>query len=306
MKRFDQIMGDSNQLFKRIAKIKHDVVNDHDVKQFLEQHQAELTNAMIDEDLNVLQEYKDQQKHYDGHSFNDCPNFVKGHVPELYIDNQHIKILYLPCPCKVKHDEEKYNAQLITSHHMQRDTLNAKLKDIYLKGKRLEVARAADDICNAIANQDANIKGMYLHGEFGTGKSFILGAIANQLKTKKIPSTIIYLPEFIRTLKSGFKDGTFETKLAKVREANILMLDDIGAEEITPWVRDEIIGPILHYRMVQELPTFFSSNYNFKELQHHLSVTRDGTELTKAARIMERIKTLATPYYLDGENYRDV
>ena len=84
------------------------------------------------------------------------------------------------------------------------------------------------------------------------------------------------------------------------------MLDDIGAEEITPWVRDEIIGPILHYRMVQELPTFFSSNYNFKELQHHLSVTRDGTELTKAARIMERIKTLATPYYLDGENYRDV
>ena len=306
MKRFDQIMGDSNQLFKRIAKIKHDVVNDHDVKQFLEQHQAELTNAMIDEDLNVLQEYKDQQKHYDGHSFNDCPNFVKGHVPELYIDNQHIKIRYLPCPCKVKHDEEKYNAQLITSHHMQRDTLNAKLKDIYLKGKRLEVARAADDICNAIANQDANIKGMYLHGEFGTGKSFILGSIANQLKTKKIPSTIIYLPEFIRTLKSGFKDGTFETKLAKVREANILMLDDIGAEEITPWVRDEIIGPILHYRMVQELPTFFSSNYNFKELQHHLSVTRDGTELTKAARIMERIKTLATPYYLDGENYRDV
>lgn len=306
MKRFDQIMGDSNQLFKRIAKIKHDVVNDHDVKQFLEQHQAELTNAMIDEDLNVLQEYKDQQKHYDGHSFNDCPNFVKGHVPELYIDNQHIKIRYLPCPCKVKHDEEIYNAQLITSHHMQRDTLNAKLKDIYLKGKRLEVARAADDICNAIANQDANIKGMYLHGEFGTGKSFILGAIANQLKTKKIPSTIIYLPEFIRTLKSGFKDGTFETKLAKVREANILMLDDIGAEEITPWVRDEIIGPILHYRMVQELPTFFSSNYNFKELQHHLSVTRDGTELTKAARIMERIKTLATPYYLDGENYRDV
>lgn len=306
MKRFNQIMGDSDQLSKRIAKIKHDVVNDHDVKQFLEQHQAELTNAMIDEDLNVLQEYKDQQKHYDGHSYNDCPNFVKGHVPELYIENQHIKIRYLPCPCKIKHDEEKYNAQLITSHHMQRDTLNAKLKDIYLKGKRLEVARAADDICNAIANHDSDIKGMYLHGEFGTGKSFILGAIANQLKTKKIPSTIIYLPEFIRTLKSGFKDGTFESKLAKVREANILMLDDIGAEEITPWVRDEIIGPILHYRMVQELPTFFSSNLNFKELQHHLSVTRDGTELTKAARIMERIKTLATPYYLDGENYRDV
>ena len=41
-----------------------------------------------------------------------------------------------------------------------------------------------------------------------------------------------------------------------MREANILMLDDIGAEEVTPWVRDEVIGPLLHYRMVHELPTF--------------------------------------------------
>ncbi len=57
----------------------------------MEAHRAELTNAMIDEDLNVLQEYKDQQKHYDGHKFADCPNFVKGHVPELYVDNNRIK-----------------------------------------------------------------------------------------------------------------------------------------------------------------------------------------------------------------------
>ena len=48
---------------------------------------------MIDEDLNILQEYKDQEKHYDGHAFKDCPNFVKGHVPELYVENQHIKFV---------------------------------------------------------------------------------------------------------------------------------------------------------------------------------------------------------------------
>ena len=51
---------------------------------------------MIDEDLNVLQEYKDQQKVYDGHRYDDCPNFVKGHVPELYIENERIKLdIYL-------------------------------------------------------------------------------------------------------------------------------------------------------------------------------------------------------------------
>ena len=54
-----------------------------------------------------------------------------------------------------------------------------------------------------------------MYGPFGTGKSFILGAVANQLKSKKISSTIVYLPEFIRTLKGGFKDGSFEKKLER-------------------------------------------------------------------------------------------
>ncbi|MGT2397893.1 hypothetical protein ACVPOR_07540 [Staphylococcus aureus] len=48
------------------------------------------------------------------------------------------------------------------------------------------------------------MKGLYLYGPFGRG-SFILGAIANQLKSKKVRSTIIYLPEFIRTLKVALK-----------------------------------------------------------------------------------------------------
>lgn len=305
MKSFKNIMGSTPDIEKRIKKIKQDVINDSDVNQFLTLHHNEITNTMIDEDLNVLQEFKDQQKYYDGHSFENCPNFVKGHVPELYIENERIKIRYLPCPCKIKYDEERFNSKLITSHHMQRDTLNAKLKDIFMDNReRLDIAMAADEICTSLAKSE-KVKGLYLYGPFGTGKSFILGAIANQLKSEKISSTIVYLPEFIRTLKSGFKDGSFEKKLQRVRESNILMLDDIGAEEVTPWVRDEVIGPLLHYRMVHELPTFFSSNFDYSELEHHLSMTRDGSEKTKAARIIERIKTLSTPYYLEGQNYRN-
>ena len=56
------------------------------------------------------------------------------------------------------------------------------------------------------------------------------------------------MPEYIRSLKNGFKDGSYEQRLARIREAGILMLDDIGAEEVTPWVRDEIID--LYYIIV--------------------------------------------------------
>ncbi|PAK91204.1 primosomal protein DnaI, partial [Brevibacterium casei] len=86
-------------------------------------------------------------------------NFVKGHVPELYIENERIKIRYLPCPCKVKYDEERLNSQLITSHHMQRDTLNAKIKDIYTTGRnRLDIAMQVNDICKKLINGE-NVKG---------------------------------------------------------------------------------------------------------------------------------------------------
>ena len=120
---------------------------------------------------------------------------------------------------------------------------------------------------------------MYIHGPFGTGKSFILGAIANQLKAKSVASTIVYLPEYIRTLKSGFRDGSYETKLQRIREANILMIDDIGAEEVTPWIRDWTIITLSHGSRTTNV---FSSNLNFEELEHHLSITREGAEETKA------------------------
>ncbi|QLK85954.1 primosomal protein DnaI [Staphylococcus sp. 17KM0847] len=306
MKPFSQIMGDNDAILKRIEKIKKQVLADDDVKAFLLEHQSEVTNAMIENDLNILQEFKDQQKDYtDHHTYETCPNFVKGHIPELYIENQRIKIRYKPCPCKIRHDEERLAHSMITSFHMHPDTLNAKLQDVYLdRRNRLDLAMQFQALIEDIAAHKS-VKGFYLHGPFGTGKSFILGAIANELKEHRIPTTIIYVPEFIRTLKNGFKDGSTDKKIEQVRKAQVLILDDIGAEDMTPWVRDEVLGPVLHYRMIQELPTFFSSNMNFEELESHIARTKNGIEWTKAKRIMERIKALSQPYQLEGENYRN-
>lgn len=75
---------------KRFNKLKASISGSR-CKSILAAHQSEVTNRMIEEDLNILQEYKDQQKRYDGtHTYENCPNFVKGHIPELYIDQQHI------------------------------------------------------------------------------------------------------------------------------------------------------------------------------------------------------------------------
>ncbi|KIX89945.1 primosomal protein DnaI [Staphylococcus microti] len=306
MKSFNQIMGSNDAIQKRIEKIKQDVIKDPDVKAFLEAHQAEVTNAMIENDLNILQEYRDQQKHYtDNHTYENCPNFVKGHIPELYIEHNRIKIRYNPCPCKIRHDEARIANSMITSFHMHPDTLNAKLEDVHMdRRNRLELAMQFKALIDDIV-AEKSVKGFYLYGALGTGKSFILGAIANELKDHHVPTTIIYVPEFIRLLKNGFKDGSTAKRIEQIRNAKVLILDDIGAEDMTPWVRDEVLGPILHYRMIQEMPTFFSSNLDFDQLEEHLARTKNGVEWTKAQRIMARVKTLSKPYKLEGENYRN-
>ncbi|HAQ1031628.1 TPA: primosomal protein DnaI, partial [Enterococcus faecium] len=95
-------------------------------------------------------------------------------------------------------------------------------------------------------------------------------------------------------------------KLDAVKRSPILMIDDIGADAMSSWIRDEVFGVILQYRMQEQLPTFFSSNFTMDELEQHLSVTQRGDEEPlKAKRIMERIRYLTKEIEMTGRNRRN-
>ena len=128
-------------------------------------------------------------------------------------------------------------------------------------------------------------------------------AMLNELSKKNISIVSVYYPELLRSLKEAF-DIDFASKMKKIKEADILLIDDIGAEAVTPWSRDEILGTILQYRMDEKLPTFFTSNLSLKELEVHLASTKNGDEKVKARRIIERIKQLTIDMELVSENRR--
>ena len=56
--------------------------------------------------------------------------------------------------------------------------------------------------------------------------------------------------------------------------------------------------------MQQQLPTFFTSNLNIKELEEHLSTTSKNIDLVKSRRIIERIKYLTDQIIMISENKR--
>ena len=149
---------------------------------------------------------------------------------------------------------------------------------------------------------------MYLCGNFGSGKSYLIAATFNELAKENIKSAIVFWPEFLNSLKSSFNSeikSEFQNKYNYVKKVDILLIDDLGAESVTPWARDEILCPILQYRMDEKLPTFFTSNLNLEALENHLAITSKGDEAIKAGRIISRIKQLTEYQELISKNLRE-
>ena len=84
----------------------------------------------------------------------------------------------------------------------------------------------------------------------------------------------------------------------------MLLIDDIGAEKVTEWSRDEILGTILQKRMNNYKTTFFTSNLNMEELERHLRINSYSDDEIKARRIIERIKQLTVDMEMISENKR--
>ena len=145
-------------------------------------------------------------------------------------------------------------------------------------------------------------KGLYLHGNFGCGKTYLISALLNELNNKRVNSEVVYFPEMLRDLKDDW--DSFGAKMDYYQNVDILLIDDIGAEKVTSWGRDEILGTILQYRMENHLTTFFTSNLTIEELERHLSLSNYSEDGVKARRIIERVKQLTEDMELISENKR--
>lgn len=228
-----------------------------------------------------------------------CQNALKGHV---FLPEKKEGILYFSyAPCKYQRNYlRSYKEKEEKAFRIKR----ARMKDIDMTGdkKRMDVIKWIDRFCEEY-EYSKDMKGLYLHGSFGSGKTFLLSALFHELEVTKHASVrIVYFPEVLRTLKDDWE--LYESKIHEYQTVDLLLLDDIGAEKVTEWGRDEVLGTILQYRMEHFLPTFFTSNMTLSELETHLANASKGIDLVKSRRIIERIKQLALPMELISENRR--
>lgn len=227
-----------------------------------------------------------------------CKNRLDGHV--MYPEKKGKQIIFSYMPCKYEKERREKEANRMTR---DKELAMASMKDIELTDKkRLPVLKWLNNFCENY-DRTGNFKGLYLHGTFGCGKTYLISAAFNELSKKRISTEIVYLPELLRDLKSDF--DSFGDRIDYLENVDLLLIDDIGAEKVTEWSRDEILGTILQHRMNNYKTTFFTSNLTIEELEQHLIISSNIDEKVKARRIIERVKQLTEDMELIGENKRN-
>ena len=233
----------------------------------------------------------------------ECKNEIEGFVyyPEEY--NGRLNFDFVACKYKKKQlKQDSLNKSVL--YDMPNEIKNASMKDIDISDKnRVKAIKFLKDFYDKYGVK--SVKGCFLHGSFGCGKSYLVAALLNELAKKDVKVIMMYYPEMLRRLKEAFNgEDTFANYMKEFKTVDILLIDDIGAETVTPWNRDEILGTILQYRMDHNLPTFFTSNFTMDELEVHFANSNNKDDLVKSRRIMERIKYLSEDIEIISENRR--
>lgn len=233
-----------------------------------------------------------------------CKNKITGYKYTPVDEGNIISFTYDECSKEKKRRENNSYKDNLGLYELPKELKDACFKDLYKDDKaRVPIIKYFKEFIDNYKKEDKP-KGIYLNGSFGSGKTYLIAALFNEMAKKGEKSILVYYPKLLRNLKASFGID-YDEQYELVERAPLLLLDDIGAENCSNWSRDEILGPILQYRMENHLPTFFTSNLTLSELEKSLSITSSGVDKVKARRIIERIKQLTVQLELVSKNRRD-
>lgn len=300
-------LGDAEE--KRAKLLKHP-----EVEAWLARH-PEIAEETIRLNMTRLYQFATE---YDNCSacpgLDNCPNDFTGHYTRLSAEELngvwHIVDRKVPCRKWKARQSELELARKIKSFYVDEQLLRRTYLPSEIAGLDPERESAVLQIGSYIRRtreQGLQKKGLYLVGHFGTGKTFLMGYMLSELAKSGYSGVIVYMPDFVEELKGMFgQPEQLKETIDLMKETDLLVFDDIGAENLSPWFRDHVLGSILNYRMNRK-PTFYTSNHDLDRLKEHFSFTsREGEEAEKGERLMERIRPFVDVVAVGGANKRDM
>lgn len=231
-----------------------------------------------------------------------CVQSLKGALLHLRIDEHgYLEEAFVPCRFKKSQDEKMAHRDFFRLSHLSQEDYLIELKNISIENETNEYVMALTYVLKSLQEE----KGLYLYGQPGVGKSYLLKGVCNYFAKEGKTVCFVHVPMLMQELKQAMTDNAYRVEItSKLRYCDVLVLDDIGAESISSWTRDDILLPILDERMNHKRKTYFSSNYTLEELEKQYRLPKQVNGQVSSIRIMERIRSLSKPVGLLGTSRR--
>jgi DNA replication protein DnaC len=149
-----------------------------------------------------------------------------------------------------------------------------------------EVANLRDAL-DASEDFATKLKGwLLLEGSYGCGKTHLAAAIANDAVQHGVPTLFITVPDLLDSLRFAYNDPetTFEQRFEDIRNANLLVMDDFGTQNATPWAQEKLFQ-IINYRYINKLPTVITTNLILDEVESRIRSRLQDADFVKYIRI---------------------
>lgn len=269
------------------------------------------SRQIIESNFNVLEDFVNDYRLCTPGPLSECLQVIPGNKTSLSYKYKKFYIKESKCEHWIFEHEDHVIQSNIIDTDFDRKTLALTLKKMVLiqdeKVKSNESKKEFINRCNKkIAENDFN-KGVYLYGLPGTGKTFLLKGLAASLAENGKKVIIITVNKLVKSVKESFSTNIRNTLYKQSMDCDALLLDDIGGEVVSDWLRDDLLFSLLNYRMEHKKVTFFTSNFDVNKLGKIYSTQKTANPeitATKAVRLVERIKVTCEVMQLNGENLR--
>jgi DNA replication protein DnaC len=221
------------------------------------------------------------------------------------------------CDCQL----EARKQTLVAAARIPKRYEHCELSNFEFDGPYRSLAAARMAACRFVEEYPLDKTGLLLIGTIGVGKTHLaVGIIKELIGSKGTPCLFYDYRELLKQIQNSYNDTVKTTELDVLRpvfEAEVLVLDELGAVRPTEWVWDTV-SLILNTRYNDNRTTIITTNYrNLVEREQPGNVRSTSLEAAKYAseketlgdrigdRMRSRLHEMCRIVAMEGQDYRE-